>query len=72
MKCFYSRDPYTLIRVYKTYVRPLLKYSLLVRSFYRIGLGDIRAIKSVRRSFTCKVLHVCHKPYISMLTGLNK
>ena len=62
MKCFYLRDPVILIRAYKTYVRPLSKYVSPAWSPYDIG--DIQ-------SFTSKVFHVCHKPYMTCVERLK-
>ena len=52
IKCVYSLDILMLIRACKTYVKPLLEYGSPVWSLY--GIGDVRAIENVQRSFTRK------------------
>ena len=69
MKCFYSRDPFMLIRAYKSFIRQSLEYGSPVWS--PCGIGDIHAIENIQRSFMCKVLHVCLKPYMTYVNRLK-
>ena len=50
-----------LVKAYKTYVRPLLEYSIVVWNPY--CMGDINSIESVQRYFTYKVFIKCNIPY---------
>ena len=50
IRCFLSQDSNSLIRAYKTYVRPLLEYNSVVWSPYQIC--QINAIEAVQRAFT--------------------
>jgi len=49
-KCFLSKDTETLVRAFKTYVRPLLEYNSSVWSPYL--LKDIDLLENVQRRFT--------------------
>ena len=50
LKCFLSKDTNTLMKVFKTYVRPLLEYNSSVWSPHL--LRDINSIERVQRRFT--------------------
>ena len=49
-KCFISRDIFTLVRVFKIYVRPLLEYASCTWSPHHIL--KIKQVESVQRKFT--------------------
>ena len=48
-RCFLSEDTNSLVRAYKTYVRPLLEYNSVVRSPSQIC--HINSIEAVQRAF---------------------
>ena len=50
IRCFLSQDSNSLVRAYKTYIRPLLEYNSVVWSPYQIC--QINAIEAVQRAFT--------------------
>jgi len=49
-KCFRSKDPATMDRAFKVYVRPLLEYASQAWSPYQ--LKDMNSIESIQRRFT--------------------
>ena len=69
MKCFHSRDTATLLRAFKTYVRPLLEFNSPVWSprFTK----DINLIENVQRRFTKYLPGMFNKSYDERLTILN-
>ena len=53
-KCFTSRDSFTLMRAFVTYVRPLIEYASCVWSPHSVS--QIKKIESVQRRFTKRLL----------------
>ena len=68
-KCFVSKDVYTLMRAFTTYVRPLLEYASCVWSPCYIGL--VTKIESVQRRFTKRFLCCSNLTYSERLAKLN-
>ena len=68
-RCFLSKDTSTLIRAYKTYVRPLLEYNSVIWSPSQIGL--INSIESVQRSFTKRLPSLNNLSYSERLSVLG-
>lgn len=69
MKCFHSRDTATLLRAFKTYVRPILEFNSPVWSPRFIK--DINLIENVQRRFTKYLPGMFDKSYDERLTTLN-
>ena len=68
-KCFVSRDTATLIKAFKTYVRPILEYSSSVWSpVYRV---EIDRIESVQRRFTKRLPGFAKYDYETRLSLLD-
>ena len=68
-RCFLSKDTNTLIRAYKTYVRPLLECNSVIWSPSQIGL--INSIESVQRSFTKRLPSLNNLSYSERLSVLG-
>ena len=72
LKCFHSRDPYWLTRVFTTYVRPLLEFNTQVFSPHL--KKDITVLERVQKYFTrsvCKRAGLCYNGYASRLRILK-
>jgi hypothetical protein len=68
-KCFISKDVVTLLRAYKTYVRPILDYASCVWSPYHITA--IKQIESVQRKFTKRLPGYANLEYCQRCAQLN-
>ena len=68
-RCFLSNDPYSLLRAYKTYVRPILEYNSVVWSPSQICL--INAIETVQRAFTKRLPSFQNLSYHERITNLQ-
>lgn len=68
-KCFLSRDTETLVKAFKTYVRPLLEYNSPIWSPYL--LNDIDLLEKVQRHFTKYLRGLYNTPYHERLHVLN-
>ena len=68
-KCFLSKDPATMARAFKVYVRPLLEYASHAWSPYK--LKDIKRIESVQRHFTKRLPGLSHLNYTNRLKSLG-
>ena len=68
-KCFISKDVDTLVRAYKTYVRPILDYASCVWSPYRIT--TIKLVESVQRRFTKRLSGYSNLAYRDRCAQLN-
>ena len=53
LKCFHSRGYKLLIKAFKTYIRPVLKYGTTV--WYPTDIGNINSNENTQRLFTRKV-----------------
>lgn len=60
IKSFLSHDPFTIVRAFTVYVRPLLEYSTPVWSPF--NKADINIIENVQRAFTRRVFSLCQLP----------
>ena len=72
LKGFHTSDVSILLRVFKTYVRPLLEFNTPVWSPWLFK--DIEHIEGVQRYFTreiCKRARLPHMDYASRLENLN-
>lgn len=69
MKCFLSKDTSTLMKAFKTYVRPLLEYNSSVWSPHL--LRDINSIERVQRRFTKRLRGMHGLSYDERLTKLH-
>jgi ribonucleases P/MRP protein subunit RPP40 len=65
-KCFVTRDIPTLVRAFKTYVRPLLEYASTVWS-----PSCVTSIESVQRKFTKRLLGCRQLDYATRLAKLD-
>ena len=63
LKAFRSKNVWTLMKAFKTYVRPMLEYSTTTWSPYL--KQDKITLESVQRFFTRKVCQRCRVPYTS-------
>ena len=68
-RCFLSRDTNSLVRAYKTYVRPLLEYNSVVWSPSQIC--HINSIEAVQRAFTKRLHAIQNLPYSQRLSNLQ-
>jgi len=68
-RCFVSKDTCTLVKAFKTYVRPLLEYCSCVWSPYLRTSN--RQIESVQRRFTKRLSGLYSLSYIDRLKILN-
>ena len=68
-KCFISRDVHTLLRAFKTYVRPILEYASCIWSPHL--LGNIKQIESVQPQFTKRLLGLANVSYEDRLALLH-
>jgi len=68
-KCFLSKDPATMAKAFKVYVRPLLEYASQAWSPYQ--LKDIKRIESVQRHFTKRLSGLSHLNYTNRLKYLG-
>ena len=66
---YISQDSNSLVRAYKTYVRPLLEYNSVVWSPYQIC--QINAIEAVQRAFTKRLPVVKTFTYSERLSHLK-
>jgi len=67
---FSSKNVWTLLKAYTTYVRPKLEFNISVWSPYL--KKDIVSIKSVQKHFTRQICNWCSIPYNSYLDRLDK
>ena len=70
IKSFRSNNIWTLLKLYKSYVRPKLEYNTSVWSPYL--LGDIGAIERVQERFTKIICRRCNIPFTSYSDRLSK
>jgi len=68
-KCFLSKNPATMARAFKVYVRPLLEYASQAWSPY--NLKDIKRIESVQRHFTKRLPGLSHLNYTNRFKYLD-
>ena len=68
-RCFLSRNPTTLIRAFKIYIRPILGYESTTWS--PTYIHQISLIESVQRGFTRRIPGCAHLSYQERLTVLN-
>ena len=68
-RCFLSKDLYSLVRAYKTYVRPLLEYNSVEWSPSQICL--INAIEAVQRAFAKRLPSFQNLSYPERITNLQ-
>ena len=69
LRCFLSRNPITLVRAFKTYIRPILEYASTTWSPSYIH--QINLLESVQRSFTRRIPGCSHLSYIDRLAFLK-
>jgi ribonucleases P/MRP protein subunit RPP40 len=69
LKCFLSKDTQSLVRAFKTYVRPLLEYNSVIWSPHL--LKDINLIEKVQRRFTKRLRGLFNLSYDERLSVLN-
>ena len=69
LRCFLSRNPITLVRAFKTYIRPILEYASTRWSPSYIH--QINLLESVQRSFTRRIPGCSHLSYIDRLAFLK-
>ena len=69
LKGFHTSDVSILLRVFKTYVRPLLEFNTPVWSPWLFK--DIKHIEGVQRYFTREICKRAHMDYASRLANLN-
>ena len=69
LRCFESRDPKLLFRVFTVYVRPILEYSSPVWS--PVYKTDVKMLESVQKRFTKKLTGLKNMPYKDRLLFLN-
>ena len=67
--CFHTRSPEALVKVFCTYVRPILEYCTPVWSPHHIGLVD--KIKKVQRRFTKRIFCLSNLSYKDRLLLLK-
>ena len=70
LKSFESKNVWTLIKLFKTYIRPKLEYNTPVWSPYL--LKDIKAIEKIQKRFTKSIFRRCNIPFSSYLDRLYK
>ena len=70
LRSFYSTNVWTLLKAYKTYIRPTLEYATTIWSPYLTK--DKKMIERVQRYFTRKVCQRCRIPYASYKDRLSK
>ena len=70
LKAFCSSNVWTLMKAYKTYIRPMLEYGTEIWSPYLIA--DKNKIERVQRYFTRQVCRRCQIPYFSYKDRLSK
>ena len=68
-RCFLSKDTNSLVRAYKTYVRPLLEYNSVVWSPSQIC--HINSIEAVQRAFTKRFPAIQNLSYSQRLSNLK-
>lgn len=70
LRTFSTKNIWTLVQVYTTYVRPVLETGSIIWSpqFCK----DIRSIEQVQRYYTKKIFRKCNIPYTSYMDRLNK
>ena len=68
-RCFLSRNPITLVRAFKIYIRPILEYASTTWSPSYIH--QINLLESVQRSFTRRIPGCSHLSYIDRLAFLK-
>ena len=61
-RAFKSRDVHTLLKGYKTYVRPVVESCTVV--WNPGGLGDIRRLERIQRHFTYRLFKRCSRDYL--------
>ena len=69
LRCFLSRNPITLVRAFKIYIRPILEYASTTWSPSYIH--QINLLESVQRSFTRRIPGRSHLSYIDRLAFLK-
>ena len=69
LRCFLSRNPLNLVRAFKIYVRPLLKYAS--KTWSPSYVNEIIAIESVQRDFTKRIPGCSNLPYNERLKTLK-
>ena len=69
-KCFKSRNIWTLLHLYKTYVRPKVEFNSSVWSPYL--KQDISRVEEVQKHFTRRAFLRCNIPFESYADRLNK
>ena len=70
MKCLKTKNIFTLIQLYKTYVRPKIEFNSSVWSPW--FSGDIDRIESIQINFTKFAFNRCNLPYHSYFDRLNQ
>jgi hypothetical protein len=70
LKSFRSKNIWTLLKLYKSYVRPKLEYNSPVWSPYLVK--DINAVEKVQQRFTKIACRRCNIPYVSYADRLTK
>ena len=61
LRSFLSRNPYTLVRAFKIYIRPILEYALTTWS--PTYIRQINLLESVQRNFTRRIPGCSHMSY---------
>ena len=69
-KSFRTKNIWTLLKLYKSYVRPKMEHNTPIWSPYL--LKDIKAIEKVQKRFTKIVCRRCNIPFTSYTDRLNK
>ena len=70
LRSFSSKNVWTLLQTFKTFVRPILEYGSVIWSSN--CSKDIRSIEGVQRYFTRKIFRRCGIPYSSYADRLHK
>jgi len=70
LTCFSSKNVWSLIKAYVTYIRPKLEYNTSV--WFPYLKRDIRSVESVQKNFTQKVCARCNIPFDSYTDRLSK
>jgi len=68
-KCFPTSDAHTLVKVFKTYVRPIVEYCSVIWSPYL--KKDIEILENVQRKFTKSLPGMKNKSYDERLSALS-
>jgi hypothetical protein len=68
-RCFLTRDPFVLIRAFKTYVRPLVEYASPVWS--PVSRAQIDKLEKVQRRFTKRLSGLRNMTYSARLQYLS-